>query len=87
MNAGRDGGKVQNATELRDRRRLAVLLYVVSIGWVGIWMPCKVLAWLWSLRPLVGAWEEIIPLCFLITISVGMLIRLGRKLLTRRASR
>jgi hypothetical protein len=52
----------------------------LSIAWVGIWMPCEVLTWLLRLWPLVRVWEEIIPLCFLVMVSVGLLIRLLRSL-------
>jgi hypothetical protein len=61
--------------------RFLEFMCAVSVAWVGIWMPCKVLTWLWRLWPLVGVWEEIISLCFLVALSVGLLIRLVRSLL------
>ena len=81
MNADRDVAEVEIAAKSRNFGRLPGLLCAGSIAWVGIWMPCKVLTWLWQLWPLVGVWEEIIPMCFLIALSVGLLIRLVRSLL------
>ena len=81
MNAGRNVAKVEIRAKSRNLGRLQGLLCAGSIAWVGIWMPCKVLTWLWQLWPLVGVWEEIIPMCFLIALSVGLLIRLVRSLL------
>jgi len=60
--------------------RFLGLMYALSIGWVGVWMPCKVLGSLWRFCSFAGFWNEIIPLCFLIALSVGLLIRLLRSL-------
>jgi hypothetical protein len=61
--------------------RFLQLMCAVSIAWVGIWMPCKDLAWLWSLWPMASIREEIIPLCFLVALSVGLLFGLVRSVL------
>jgi ABC-type dipeptide/oligopeptide/nickel transport system permease component len=61
--------------------RFLTLLYAFSIGWVGIWMPCKALASLWGFWSFAGFWNEIIPLCFLAALSLGLLVRLFRSLI------
>ena len=76
MNIGRNVAKVENAAKSPNIGRLAGLLCAVSIAWVGIWMPCNVLAWPRRLWRFPGVWDEIIPLCFLIVVSLGLLIRL-----------
>ena len=85
MSAVLNGAKVESATKLPNFGRLPGLLCAVSIAWVGIWMPCNVLVWLLQLWRMVGVWEEIIPLCFLVILSVGLLIGLIRNLLGERA--
>ena len=79
--AGVDAVNLEHSILNMTANRFLGLLYASSIGWVGIWMPCKVLAWLWRLWPVAGIWEEIIPLCFLIALSVGLLINLIRRLI------
>jgi len=67
--------------------RFLNLLYAFSIGWVGVWMPIKVLASLWHFLSFAGFWDEIIPLSFLIALSVGLLIGLFRNCLKDRGPR
>ena len=87
MRAVRNFAKVEIAAKSGNFGRLQGLLCAGSIAWVGVWMPCKVLTWLWRLWPLVGVSEEILPLCFLIALSLGLLIRLGENLVTQRVRR
>jgi hypothetical protein len=75
-----DAFNLQHSVLTMASNRFRGFMCALSIAWVGIWMPCKVLTWLWRLWPLVGVWEEIIPLCFLVMVSVGLLIRLFRSL-------
>lgn len=78
--AGIDAINLQHSVLNMTMNRFLRLVYAFSIGWVGIWMPCKVLASLWRFCSFTGFWDEIIPLCFLVALSVGLLVRLFRSL-------
>jgi hypothetical protein len=43
------------------------------------------LAWLLELWRMAVVWEEIMPLCFLVILSIGLLIGLIRNILVERA--
>ena len=73
MRAVRNFAKVEIAAKSPDFGRLQGLLCAVSIAWVGIWMPCKFLTWLWQLWLLVGVWDEIMPMGFPAALSAGIL--------------
>jgi hypothetical protein len=59
--------------------RVREMTCVVTIAWVGIVMPVKVLVFLWQLRQIPSTWQEIIPLCFLIAMSVGLVVETVRR--------
>jgi hypothetical protein len=51
--------------------RFIGLMCALAIGWVGVWMPCKVLASLWRFCSFAGFWEEIIPSAFWSRFRLG----------------
>jgi hypothetical protein len=59
--------------------RIRGLMCAASVAWVGIGMPFKVMALLWQLRRMPSVWEEIIPLCFLIALSVRLVVETLRR--------
>ena len=85
--AGVDALNLQHSILTMGTNRFIGLMSALSIGWVGVWMPCKVLASLWRFCSFAGFWDEIIPLCFLVALSVGLLIGLFRNCLKEKGSR
>ena len=79
--AGVDALNLQHSVLIMAVNRFLGLLYALSIGWVGVWMPCRVLASLWGFWSFAGFHDEFISLSFLIGLSLGELLRLGRSLL------
>ena len=59
--------------------RIRDLMGAFSVAWVGIGMPFNVLALLWQLRRMPSVWEEIIPLCFLIGLSLWLVVKILRR--------
>jgi hypothetical protein len=67
--------------------RVLSVMYGLSIGWIGIVLPLKVLASLWRFWSFPGFWDEIIALCFLVALSVGLLVGLFRDVAIERSPR
>jgi hypothetical protein len=54
--------------------RVRDLIYAGAFAWLGIVLPLKALALLWQLRQMPSVRDEIISLCFLVTLSLRFVV-------------